>query len=52
MKKGKEHAWFVSYAPKENPTIAVAVIVEYSGGTGGELAAPIARDLMRLWLNK
>lgn len=51
-KKGKEHAWFVSYAPKENPTIAVAVIVEYSGGTGGELAAPIARDLMRLWLNK
>lgn len=51
-KKDKNHAWFVSYAPKDNPTIAVAVVLEYSGGSGGELAAPIARDLMKLWLGK
>jgi len=44
------HAWFVGFAPVENPQIAVAVVLEHSGGTGGALAAPIARDVMRQYL--
>lgn len=40
----RDHAWFVAYAPLENPEIAVAVLVEH-GGHGGDAAAPIARKL-------
>jgi penicillin-binding protein A len=45
------HAWFVSFAPAQNPTIAVAVLVEDGGSlgsdaTGGAVAAPIARSVM------
>ncbi|NLK00584.1 MAG: cell division protein FtsI [Clostridia bacterium] len=43
---GDAHAWFVAFAPAENPRIAVAVIVE-NGGTGGRAAAPIAREIIR-----
>ncbi len=39
------HAWFVGYAPSEEPTIAVAVFVEHGEG-GASTAGPIARDLM------
>ena len=42
---GKEDtAWFVSYAPVEDPRYVVAVVVS-QGGTGGATAAPIARDI-------
>lgn len=40
-----DHAWFIAYAPVENPKIAVAVIVEH-GGHGGSAAAPIARKVI------
>jgi len=43
---GTSHAWFISFAPADNPTIAVAVIVE-NGGQGGVVAAPIAGTVMR-----
>ena len=44
--KGKSpHAWFIAFAPVEDPEIAVSVIVE-NGGTGGAKAAPIARKLI------
>ncbi len=43
------HAWFVAYAPAEDPRIAVAVIVE-NGEHGSSTAAPIARELIRLYL--
>ena len=46
----KDHAWFVGYAPAENPKIAVAVILEYDGNTGGKNAAPIARNIMSKYL--
>ena len=50
FEKGKEtHAWFVGYAPAENPKIAVAVIVE-EGGSGGKTAAPIARQMFDAYL--
>lgn len=38
-------AWFTCFAPYENPTIALTVVVE-EGGHGGETAAPIARELL------
>jgi penicillin-binding protein 2 len=41
---GEDHAWFVSYAPADDPEIAVAIIVENSGH-GGAVSAPIARSL-------
>ncbi len=47
----KDHAWFVGYAPAENPQIAVAVILENSGKSGGDIAAPIAGSVMEKYLN-
>ncbi len=41
----RDHALFVGYAPAEDPTIAVAVVVEH-GGHGGSDAAPVARAVM------
>jgi penicillin-binding protein 2 len=40
----RDHALFVNYAPHDNPTIAVAVVVEHGGG-GSSTAAPIGRDV-------
>jgi penicillin-binding protein 2 len=42
---GKDHAIFISFAPFENPKIAVAVLVE-NVGYGSTYAAPIARDVI------
>jgi len=39
----KTHAWMVSYAPYDNPTIAIAVIVE-GGGEGYAAAGPVVKD--------
>lgn len=44
----RDHAWFVGYAPYENPEIAVAVIVEH-GGHGGSAAAPIVRKIIQTY---
>lgn len=44
-----DHALFIAYAPAENPTIAVAVIVE-NGRHGGSTAGPIARKVMDYYL--
>ena len=46
----RDHAWFVAYGPSENPFIAVAVIVEH-GEHGSSAAAPVARELIRAYLN-
>jgi penicillin-binding protein 2 len=45
----QDHAWFVAYAPVDNPRIAVAVLVEH-GGHGGAAAAPIARKVIEEYL--
>ncbi len=42
----RDHALFVAYAPLERPHYGVAVVVEH-GGSGGGIAAPIARDILR-----
>lgn len=43
---GKPHAWFMGYAPWDDPEVAFSVIVE-GAGHGGDVAAPIARRLLR-----
>jgi len=46
----RTHAWFVSYAPSSDPKIAISVIIEH-GGHGASAAAPIARELIKCYLN-
>jgi penicillin-binding protein 2 len=46
---GADHAWFVGFAPFENPKIAIAVMLE-NAGFGGAKAAPIAGAVMRQYL--
>jgi penicillin-binding protein 2 len=42
----RAHAWFVGYAPRVNPEVALAVVVEHGGG-GGQAAAPIAGQIFK-----
>lgn len=44
--------WFIAFAPSKDPTVAIAVNVQDVPGFGGEVAAPIARDVMRTLLNR
>ena len=48
---GKEHAWFIGFAPRNDPKIAVALVIE-NGGSGGSVAAPIAGEIMQLFFRK
>jgi penicillin-binding protein 2 len=45
----RDHAWFMAYAPADQPRIAVAVLVE-NGGFGAQAAAPIARKVFDYYL--
>ena len=45
----RDHAWFVSYAPVENPQVAIAVLVEH-GGHGGDAAAPMAKKVFEKFI--
>jgi penicillin-binding protein 2 len=47
---GKDHATFIAFAPRENPQIAIAVIVENCGGGGGTWAAPVAGCMIEKYL--
>jgi len=47
---GIAHAWFVGFAPAEDPKIAVAVVVE-NAGSGGTHAGPIAREIILKYLS-
>jgi penicillin-binding protein 2 len=44
-----DHAWFIAYAPVEQPKIVVTVIVEH-GGHGASVAAPIAKKVIEAYL--
>ncbi len=48
---GDDHAVFIGFAPYDNPKIAIAVIVE-NVGFGSVYAAPIARDVIKAYLDK
>jgi penicillin-binding protein 2 len=43
-RRGEDHAWFASFAPAHDPQVVVVVLVE-GGGKGGQVAAPIARQV-------
>jgi len=47
----KPHAWFVAYAPSQDPQIAVSVIVEHGEG-GASAAAPIAKEIIKTFLQR
>jgi penicillin-binding protein 2 len=47
---GRDHAWFLAFAPFERPTIALAVVVENAPGTGGAVAAPISQKVLQTYL--
>ena len=49
--RGDEHAWFIGFAPFDNPEIAVAVLVE-NAGRGSENAAPIAGQIFAQYFYK
>ncbi|EGW22578.1 penicillin-binding protein 2 [Methylobacter tundripaludum] len=49
--KLRDHALFISFAPADDPKIAVAVIVE-NGGHGGSVAAPIAGQVIKQFLRE
>jgi penicillin-binding protein 2 len=47
----RDHAWFVAFAPADDPRYAISVMVEH-GGMGASAAAPKAREIMRVALLK
>ena len=52
QKKFEDNAWFVGYAPRRNPEICVAVLVQESGQHGGEASGPVARDIIKAYYDK
>ncbi|MCU0374429.1 MAG: penicillin-binding protein 2 [Chitinophagaceae bacterium] len=49
-KKQRDHSFFAAFAPRQNPTIAIACIVE-NGGFGGTVAAPIVSLMIEKYLH-
>jgi penicillin-binding protein 2 len=47
----RNHAWFVGFAPRVNPEIAIAVLVEHGGG-GGAAAAPVAQKVFQAYFDR
>ena len=45
----RDHAWFVAAAPADSPTIALSILIQH-GGHGGAAAAPIAKEILRAYL--
>ena len=46
---GRDHSWFIAFAPYDNPKIAICVLVE-NAGFGAAVAAPIAARLILKYL--
>jgi len=47
----EHHAWFVGFAPVDKPEIAFSIIIEH-GGSGGGVAAPVAKNILESYINK
>jgi penicillin-binding protein 2 len=45
----RKHAWFIAFAPADDPQIALAVLIE-NGGGGSSVAAPVAREVIDAYL--
>ncbi len=52
QKKFEDNAWFVGYAPRRNPEIVVAVLIQESGKHGGEAAGPVVKDVIKAYYDK
>ena len=52
QKKFEDNAWFVGYAPRRNPEVVVAVLVQESGKHGGETAGPVVKDVIKAYYDK
>ena len=48
---GESHAWFIGFAPRKNPEIALCVMIE-NGGGGGAVAAPVARGVFATYFEE
>src|SRR5712672_1875527 len=52
-KKGKEtNGWFVGYAPRRNPEIVIAAVIQGSSEHGGTTAGPVVRDIVKAYYDK
>ena len=47
---GRDHAWFVAFAPLESPQLATTILMEH-GGHGGDAAAPVARKIFEAYFH-
>lgn len=47
----KTHAWFVSFAPYDNPQIVLVVLIE-EGGAGNETALPVAKEILQYYFSR
>jgi penicillin-binding protein 2 len=52
QKKFEDNAWFVGYAPRRDPEIVVAVLVQESGQHGGTASGPVVRDIIKAYYDK
>jgi penicillin-binding protein 2 len=52
IKKTRDHAWFIAFAPVESPEIAIATLVEHAGGGGGAIAAPITQRILEHYFGR
>jgi len=50
--QGRYTTSFITFAPADNPRVAVAVVLENQRGFGGQTAAPIAKEIMEAILRK
>jgi peptidoglycan glycosyltransferase len=48
--ENNDNSWFVGFAPADHPKIAVAVFIRHGGKTGGDISAPIAKQVMQAYL--
>ncbi|HJQ83127.1 MAG TPA: penicillin-binding protein 2, partial [Candidatus Binatia bacterium] len=51
-KQTRDHAWFIAFAPVDDPQIAIAAIVEHAGGGGGAIAAPIVQEILAHYFSR
>jgi penicillin-binding protein 2 len=50
--KGRNDGWFVGYAPRRNPEIVVAAVVQDTAEHGGTAAGPVVRDIVKAYYDK
>ncbi len=50
--KGKNDGWFVGFAPRRDPEIVVAAVVEDTSEHGGTAAGPVVRDIVKAYYDK